>query len=354
VTAWAWGQDVPAPEKLLLLALAEQANIAGATTTRGVSQADLAGMVGATDRTVRSNLKRLEDRGVIKRWATFDEAGNRSADIITLAIDGLPDAPPEDASAGRSFPATTTTNSSKGGVVEGEGSGEREGALPLLDGVPDELAADGAELLRTKVKVGSRRVTPEEMAKALMALAEWNRQAGQAIGIGSVLKPIVGRIRERPSMDAAKHVRLVQSAWRLRWWERRGKGQRAKPQVIWGNAQVFEQVVQDAVDEARRANGSSPATALDADVEAEGGREPRAEEVAEFVKALRAKTPEDIFALWLEDLGVRWIYEKTLVIDTTREKRGWIEERFKRLVRGAAEDAFGMVVEELIVKERSS
>jgi hypothetical protein len=216
------------------------------------------------------------------------------------------------------------------------------------------LAADGAELLRTKVKVGSRRVTPEEMAKALMALAEWNRQAGQAIGIGSVLKPIVGRIRERPSMDAAKHVRLVQSAWRLRWWERRGKGQRAKPQVIWGNAQVFEQVVQDAVDEARRANGSSPATALDADVEAEGGREPRAEEVAEFVKALRAKTPEDIFALWLEDLGVRWIYEKTLVIDTTREKRGWIEERFKRLVRGAAEDAFGMVVEELIVKERSS
>jgi hypothetical protein len=115
--------------------------------------------------------------------------------------------------------------------------------------VPALMVQDAGEQLRRKVKVDGRLVTPREMSLVAVVMAEFNRQSGSDYGIGAHVKPIVGRIRERPSYDAGAHVRLVQSAWRLRWWERNGRGRRPTPAVIYGNAGVFEQVVQDAVDE---------------------------------------------------------------------------------------------------------
>jgi hypothetical protein len=103
---------------------------------------------------------------------------------------------------------------------------------------------------RARPKVNSATVTPEEMAKAAAAISAFNRSGGTDFGLGAHLTPLVMRIRERPSWDAGKFVRLVESAWRLKWWERRGKGGRATPAVVFGNPQVFEQVAQDAADEA--------------------------------------------------------------------------------------------------------
>lgn len=98
-------------------------------------------------------------------------------------------------------------------------------------------------------------VSADEMAVAAAIVATINRVAESNFGVGPHLTAIVGRVRERPSMDASKHVRLIESAFRLKWWERMGRSRgRATPAVIYGNSRVFEQVIQDAVDEA---NGKS-------------------------------------------------------------------------------------------------
>lgn len=121
-----------------------------------------------------------------------------------------------------------------------------------VEGIPADMRADAEELLRRKTKVDGRIVQPVEMAKATAALAAFNRLAGSDLGVGANLRNIVMRIRERPSWDVAKHVRLVESAFRIKWWERSSGRRRGRltPAVIYGNERVFEAVAEDAKDEA--------------------------------------------------------------------------------------------------------
>lgn len=116
--------------------------------------------------------------------------------------------------------------------------------------VPDEVATDAAALLAQKQRVDGKLVKPDEMVKAAVALAEFNRQNESAQGLGTNLVPIVGRIRERPALDAGAHRRLVQVAFEVRWWEKHGRdrGGRLGPNVIYGNPRCFENCVQDAVE----------------------------------------------------------------------------------------------------------
>lgn len=120
--------------------------------------------------------------------------------------------------------------------------------------VSGEMMADARALLRKGKKVGGQLVTPEELACATAGLAafnalyEWDGRNGGGFGIGAAVTSIVQRARERPSWDPATHVRLVESAWRLRWWEKSDQPRRPTPNVIWG-PKAFEQVVQDAEDE---------------------------------------------------------------------------------------------------------
>lgn len=136
------------------------------------------------------------------------------------------------------------------------------GILAAADlGIEGDIINDGVELLRVGKKVDGRLVTPIEMAIATAAIDTFNRhyqhkgREGSDYGLGANLKSIVMRARERPSWDVAKHVRLVESAWRIRWWERNGNDRRPGPNVIYGG-KSFEQVVQDAADEAA---GEDPA-----------------------------------------------------------------------------------------------
>jgi hypothetical protein len=125
-------------------------------------------------------------------------------------------------------------------------------AFSLEEDPDEDVARDGEEFLRRKQKVGSHIVTPGEMHRAVLAMSEFNRQAGTAQGLGPNLTPIVGRIREHPRWDAAKHVRLVQSAFRLRWWEKQGRRRPGPPtpKVIYGSTDCFVNVANDAADEA--------------------------------------------------------------------------------------------------------
>jgi hypothetical protein len=139
--------------------------------------------------------------------------------------------------------------------------GEAAQGLVNLMGVADDISQDAVELLKAKTKVGGKMVTQQEMGVAAAALDEINSSADRSFSLGPHLTAIVGRVREHPSWDAAKHRRLVQSAFRFRWWERNGKQRRLTPAVIYGNERVFENCVQDAHDEAsgRRSPGDAAA-----------------------------------------------------------------------------------------------
>lgn len=124
-----------------------------------------------------------------------------------------------------------------------------------------EVAADALILLGEKRKVGSKLVTPRELGVAAVCLLvfnreyEWKGTKGSDYGLGANLTEIVMRIRDRPNWDAATWVRLVESAWRIRWWEKRSDSRRPTPSVIW-SPKAFEQVVQDAAAEKAAGQGT--------------------------------------------------------------------------------------------------
>jgi hypothetical protein len=224
---------------------------------------ELAQMAGVSVRTLDENVTALEEADLIfrqKRWADGLNLPNLWA--LGAAPGGgaaRGTTPGSRTSAGDDpqHPSTSSGSSSSGSKEVGSGPA----ALPLPEGVdiPDDLLADAGELLRRKQKVGTQLVRPEEMVIAAAAIAEFNRQADSDFGLGAHVRAVVGRIRERPSYTADAHVRLVQSAFRLKWWEKFGRGGRATPAVIYGNAAVFEQVVQDATDEKKgRAVADTP------------------------------------------------------------------------------------------------
>jgi len=160
----------------------------------------------------------------------------------------------------------SSSGSPSAGRDEGSASSAAPPVSPLVEAlagveVPADLIADGEALLARKVRVDGRVATADEIARAVASIAEFNRQASSDFGVGAHLPSIVMRVRERPSYTTEAFVRLVQSAWRIRWWERRGSKRRATPAVIFGNAGCFENVVQDAIEEKKgqAPQGSRPA-----------------------------------------------------------------------------------------------
>lgn len=282
----------------MLMLLANEASAAGIVT--GVSMADLARRMGKSERGaagVKGRLKASEQLVVI------DEGGGRGRPAVYwINLPGLVGETPQNGvktpqSQTEKEDETPQSDSSKGGSADGPiGKKETEevgiggkapdgkpskvkagawnefweaaaGLLPfgadLVAAEPDEPLAvtaprevtlDAIEGLGQTHKVGGKVVTPRELALAATAIAAFNRcfeydgKKGSDYGLLANLTQVVMRIRERPSWDAAAHVRLVESAWRLRWWERSASRRRPTPNVIW-SPKSFEQVVQDATAE---------------------------------------------------------------------------------------------------------
>jgi hypothetical protein len=249
----------------LLAILANSADHEGVVS---MSREELAEKVHKTEKSVGGTLGRLKKSGQLME---LEHGGGRGKkNVYWLNLPGIPEPalrkiaegtagnPENDGTAG-----APPTGNGGGGSNQGEKRSSSEKAAAFMEGlrdceVPDEMQADALSLLRREKKVGSQLVTPEEMACACAALAAFNRlfewkahnglRKGASFGIGAALTSIVQRIRERPSWDPATHVRLVESAWRLRWWEAGGDRRRPTPNVIYG-PKAFEQVVQDATDE---------------------------------------------------------------------------------------------------------
>jgi len=204
---------------------------------------EIAELSGTSTQTVDRVVAELEGLGLLH----VDHRGEGGEESLwTLISPGAPkSAPPELPEPEPPAPKTKPAREKQ----------YHEYADPFLKKDHPEELEDGLELLRQGRKVDGALVTPIEMAKAAICIAAFNRcyefkgatEAGY--GLGPNLSAIVMRVRDRPSWDAAKHVRLVESAWRIRWWERRDSKRRPSPNVIW-SPKSFEQVAQDAKDEA--------------------------------------------------------------------------------------------------------
>lgn len=271
---WAFERQTGHPTRKALLSML--AMMADAETGRcEAKQTTLAAGIEAGERVVRGHLKALEDAGLIARRPQFRrDRGRRGDEFLLLApwVTEWPDGEPvrgvqpaDSAGGGRGrilpggavahdptprSPAAAQELPLKNGRLGTESSSTTTAReIEWLD-VPDEMRADVAAFLAEKRKCGSRIVTEREWSIAAAGLAEFNRQLGARNELGSWYKEIVERIREHPSYDAAAHVRLVQSAFRLRWWEKNGSSRRARPGVVWG-PRAFPSVVDDATREAQ-------------------------------------------------------------------------------------------------------
>lgn len=282
-TSWAARQTAGnSGRKALLLLIANAANANGVSFE---GRKALARECECRPETVSANLGALEAAKLIARFQRRRDNGSRTTDWIVLAPywpdrgemrDGDPQELPEAVArastkrSGEDF----QREENETGQVRNSGSPETvnelnslsssspPATLDLEDGMSQEIRCDAATLLASKTKVGARLVAPKEMGIAAAALAEFNRQANANYGLGGHLSALVGRIRERPSMTAEQHVRLVRAAWRDRWWERNGNGRRPAPGVIYGTAAVFERAVQDATDEANGVKREAPAAVV--------------------------------------------------------------------------------------------
>lgn len=258
----------------LMLALIELATASEVDATR----ATIADYAGMTKKALDDYVPALEEAGLLRRERRRDDAGGNLPNVWTL-LDPEGRHPAWGRHADDPVHSSSPSSSEEN---EGTSVGENEGASPIVgapplgepesktggaepvpdppsvvlqaqsQAVPEEMLVEALEHLRRKVRVDGRQVTSPEMARAATAIAAFNREADSEFGLGHHLRAVVMRIRERPSFDAAAYVRLVESAWRIKWWEKQGrKGRRATPAVIFGNSGCFENVVQDAVDERR-------------------------------------------------------------------------------------------------------
>lgn len=249
------GRALPVARSIYF-ALAELVAEAGVNPVEA-SRAEVANRAGISRKALDDYVPRLEEAGLTAVERRSNGDGSNRPNVWRL-LGGIGTARGRHADD-PVHPSSTDTEQIKmnGGGGAGGGSEARAdtwfAVLVEHEDVPAEFVEDGVELLRRKTKVDGRIVTPPEMARAAAALAEFNRQADSGLGLGPNLRNVVMRIRERPSWDAAKHVRLVQSAFRIKWWERQGRrrGGRLTPAVIYGNERVFEAVSEDAKDEAK-------------------------------------------------------------------------------------------------------
>ena len=95
VQAMAWALDVrdlSPSEKLVLIVLGNFADAAGSAWP---SQKTLADMTCLTDRTIRSALASLEEKGLIVRTQRVREDGSRRSDMIALVMTERPSVQPE-------------------------------------------------------------------------------------------------------------------------------------------------------------------------------------------------------------------------------------------------------------------
>ncbi|HEY7822731.1 MAG TPA: helix-turn-helix domain-containing protein [Acidimicrobiia bacterium] len=142
---WAFSQDLPPSEKLVLLSLADHYN--GQTGVCIPGQKSLAEQTSMCVRTVQRHLKSLEERGLIVRTARFrGEGRGRTSDSYELRMKGDNVSPYSDqGDKSDTTKATNQDDQGDSGVVTGTGR-EPEGnrKSPRKTAIPDGWQPDQA------------------------------------------------------------------------------------------------------------------------------------------------------------------------------------------------------------------
>lgn len=96
-------------------------------------------------------------------------------------------------------------------------------------------------------KVNRKPVTDDEYTLASEIVAAWNEIAGTGLTVDAHLTPIIGRIREKPQLDAHHHRKIIERNFAGKpWWEQRNPGRKPGPRVIYGSAELFENAIETA------------------------------------------------------------------------------------------------------------
>lgn len=112
VSAWAWKQPLGGSDKLVLLALADQANDAGCCWPW---QSTLAGKCGISERTLQTRLASLELGGYIARERRHRSDGARTSDLYTLKLPAdFAGGPSDQAQISRRLPAGSSRAKAQG------------------------------------------------------------------------------------------------------------------------------------------------------------------------------------------------------------------------------------------------
>jgi DNA-binding transcriptional MocR family regulator len=103
VSTWAWKQPIGGSVKLVLLALADQANDAGSCWP---AQSTLAAKCGVSERTLQTHLAALQAAGYLARERRHRSNGTRTSDLYLLALDAdLAGSGRDEAQISRDLPA---------------------------------------------------------------------------------------------------------------------------------------------------------------------------------------------------------------------------------------------------------
>lgn len=101
-------------------------------------------------------------------------------------------------------------------------------------------------------KVGGKLVTDQELSLATAIIAAFNEAAGTSLTVLPHLTPVVMRIRERPTLTAAQHGKIIEAVFAAEHWWTDPPG----PRIIYGNAAQFEQSIELARQAHKAASGA--------------------------------------------------------------------------------------------------
>jgi hypothetical protein len=241
---WAFDQDIPGPEKLLLLAIANHADPHGIAYA---GQARLAKLCGIKERALRDNMHRLEEKGLLERRKRFKDGGARTSDWLILAPGGgsersfarspmkriedtdlpLPKAPPAESAGGSPAPRPPAVErrdhrqSTAGETSEGNVRGKRQeppcspsGQIGLIDTQPS----------RPSMIVNRKKVTNEEWQMVESILSRFNAVFGTSFSPRdrTPVSRIVMVLRREQSMGEVtplhEHEAIIERNAAAPWW----------------------------------------------------------------------------------------------------------------------------------------
>lgn len=299
--AWAAGESTrTANEHHVLLMLGYHAD--DATGECWPSIRLLASETGLGERTVRRALVGLAEHGLIeKRYRQRHSDGTLSVWVYRLPFrmsDTSRKQPVASLASGRRTVMQLAANqpvARTGGVATLAGqepvrvcssssSHEPYDQLQLVEGTQARPLFDDLPPAFPLKTVGRAAVTRDEALRSLEVLAAFNEAAGTHFKAKEFLRAIVGRLREHPEVSVEEHRAVVGYVLEHPWWKRG-----VSPNVIYGNASLFERSLADSRSEGSRKRLTYAGDLSRFDV-VEEVQEPSDDELAEAERRIRERS----------------------------------------------------------------